>query len=208
MTASRKPGRPKGSLSPDVSAAIVAAATELFLDEGFVRVSMEKVAAKAGFPKTTLYKRYPDKRALLHAVLEARREQWSQEAGQGDWKLTENLHDRLTYYARLVLLWAGSPEVRAFQALAAAAWSLPEEAPRRLELLGLTGMLDLLERDILEFGPKAGPRPKNARRVALLLLATLTGWLEIRGASPPSEDESREMAEVAVDLLIQGSAAW
>jgi AcrR family transcriptional regulator len=209
MTAPRKPGRPKGSISPEISAEIIRAAGELFLAKGFDGVSMAQVAASVGVPKTTVYKRHPDKKALLRAVIEARREQWSRDAARGDSKLTQDVRERLTYYGGVVLRFACSSEVRAFRALAAAAWSRPEEAGDRLDLIGLTGMLDLLERDIREYGPQAGVTPRDARRVATVLMATLAGWLENRSAgAPPTDQEASDFARDAVDLLLRGSAAW
>lgn len=209
MTFTSRPGRPTASQSAAISEAIVQSAIELFLAAGFDGASMEAVAARAGVPKTTVYKRYPDKKALLRAVLETRRARWSEEASRSNWKLTDNLQDRLTHYAKIVLAWAGSPEVRAFSALAASAWSRPEDAPSRFELVGLSSMIDLLEHDIRKFGPKAGIRAKDPRQVATVLMAILGGWLEVRGAGPAVGDqEAAEFAERATNLLVHGSAAW
>lgn len=204
-----KPGRPTASRAAAISETIVQAATTLFLAAGYDGVSMEAVAARAGVPKSTLYKRYADKKALLRAVLEVRRARWSQEASASNWKLTDDLRQRLAHYAKVVLTSAGSSEVRAFAALTVAAWSQPEDAPSRLELIGLTGVIELLEHDIREFGPKQGIHAENARRVAMILMAALAGWLEIRGAVTPSDDQdAAEFAESVATLLVRGSAAW
>lgn len=208
-TFTRKPGRPTASQAAAISEAIVRAATELFLAEGFDGASMEAVAARAGVPKTTLYKRYGDKKALLRAVLETRRADWSAAASQENWKLTGNPRERLAHYARIVLTWSMSPDVRAFRALAASAWSRPEEAPSRLEIIGQGEMLDLLERDIRELSQSAGAPARNPRRVAVTFMATLAGWLEVRGAAPTvSEQEATDFAETVTDLLVRGAAAW
>ncbi|MFZ5755829.1 MAG: TetR/AcrR family transcriptional regulator [Pseudomonadota bacterium] len=47
---------------------ILEAAAELFAAFGLRRTSMEDVARKAGVGRTTLYRRYPDKDALIRAV--------------------------------------------------------------------------------------------------------------------------------------------
>jgi len=51
-------------------AAILAAAREKFLAEGFERVSMDAIASLAAVSKRTVYDYYGDKRALLLAVVE------------------------------------------------------------------------------------------------------------------------------------------
>ncbi len=204
-----KIGRPSVRQAAAISEAIVTAATELFLAEGFDGASMEAVAARVGVPKSTLYKRFSDKKALLRAVLEARRAAWSQAASQENWKLTGDLGEHLAHYAKTVLIWSASPDVRAFAALAASAWSRPEDAPNRFEMIGMSGMIDLIEHDIRTFGQGAGTPAKDPRRVAVTFMATLTGWLEIRGAVPPvSAQEASDFAEALADLMVRGAAAW
>jgi TetR/AcrR family transcriptional repressor of mexJK operon len=45
-------------------------ATELFLERGFKRASMDEIARRAGASKQTLYARYPSKSALFEAIVE------------------------------------------------------------------------------------------------------------------------------------------
>ena len=202
-------GRPSVDQAQAISEAIIATATELFLAQGFDGVSMEAVAARVGVPKTTLYKRFSDKKALLRAVLEARRAVWSHAASQENWKLTGDPRTRLAHYAKTVLTWAGSPDVRAFAALAASAWSRPQDTPNRLDMIGLSGMIDLIETDIRQHAQDAGTPARDPRRVALTFMASLTGWLEIRGAVPPiSPQEVSDFAQSLADLLVGGAAAW
>lgn len=56
----------------DSRARILAAAYDLFYAEGFTRIGMDEIAAKAGFSKRTLYHHFDSKDALLAAVLEDR----------------------------------------------------------------------------------------------------------------------------------------
>lgn len=51
-------------------AAILAAARELFLTDGFDRSSVDAVAARAGVSKRTVYDYFGDKQTLLHAVVQ------------------------------------------------------------------------------------------------------------------------------------------
>jgi len=58
----RRPGRPR---SPVADAAIVRATLELLLEDGYRGLTMEKVRARAGVGKATLYRRYGSKEELV-----------------------------------------------------------------------------------------------------------------------------------------------
>ena len=57
------------TLDPNVGDAIEAATLALLAERGFARLSMEAVAASAGVGKPAIYRRYPDKAALVAAVI-------------------------------------------------------------------------------------------------------------------------------------------
>ncbi|MFH9567314.1 TetR/AcrR family transcriptional regulator [Streptomyces globisporus] len=59
--------------------AILHAATRLFLDSGYDRTSLAKIAEAAGVSKATLFKQFPTKAALFDAIVTA-----SWQAGEGD----------------------------------------------------------------------------------------------------------------------------
>jgi AcrR family transcriptional regulator len=62
----RGPGRPR---DPHVEAAIVQATLELIDEQGYARLTLEAVAARAGVGKATIYRRWPGKEELaVHAV--------------------------------------------------------------------------------------------------------------------------------------------
>lgn len=63
----RQPGRPR---SQRADAAILAAALELFIDRGAGQTSVEQVAQRAGVTRATVYRRFPDKTALLVRAIE------------------------------------------------------------------------------------------------------------------------------------------
>jgi AcrR family transcriptional regulator len=66
--ATRPPGRPR---SEEARRAILDATRELLVEEGFTRLRLEHVAARAGVGKATIYRRWPSKEALtLDVVLE------------------------------------------------------------------------------------------------------------------------------------------
>jgi AcrR family transcriptional regulator len=62
-------GRPSLEESERLAGRIIAAATRLFLAEGYGATSIEQVAKAAEVSKRTLYARFPDKAALFAAVL-------------------------------------------------------------------------------------------------------------------------------------------
>ncbi len=70
--AHQPPGRPKDAAK---KAAIVRAATALFMKHGFEMTSMEAVAKKADVSKLTIYSHFADKQELFKAVIRQRCDQ-------------------------------------------------------------------------------------------------------------------------------------
>ncbi len=64
----RAPGRPR---EPQTDERILDAALRLLAQQGFVRMSMDMVAAEAGVTKPTIYRRWPSKIELAMAALVA-----------------------------------------------------------------------------------------------------------------------------------------
>lgn len=62
----RRPGRPR---SEEADRAIIKAARELFAESGADGLCIEKVAARAGVGKSTIYRRWPGKEDLLLAAI-------------------------------------------------------------------------------------------------------------------------------------------
>jgi AcrR family transcriptional regulator len=67
-TETRSPGRPR---SAEADEAIVRATLEILLEEGFRGFSVEAVRQRAGVGKATIYRRFPDKDALVAAAIES-----------------------------------------------------------------------------------------------------------------------------------------
>jgi AcrR family transcriptional regulator len=65
-TGSRRPGRPR---SEAARRAILDAARELLIEEGFTRLRLEHVAARAGVGKNTIYRRWSSKEELTLELL-------------------------------------------------------------------------------------------------------------------------------------------
>ena len=64
-----RPGRPKDSAKREE---IVAAATLLFMENGYELTSMEAVARQAGVSKLTIYSHFADKSELFRAIIQYR----------------------------------------------------------------------------------------------------------------------------------------
>jgi AcrR family transcriptional regulator len=65
----RKPGRPRRGTELARTAALINAATRVFLREGYGLASIDKVAAEAGVSTRTIYERFKNKADLLGAVI-------------------------------------------------------------------------------------------------------------------------------------------
>ncbi|MBB6350486.1 TetR/AcrR family transcriptional regulator [Nonomuraea muscovyensis] len=64
----RLPGRPR---SQEVDAAVLGAALDLLIERGASETSIEQVAQRAGVTRATVYRRFPDKTALLIQAIES-----------------------------------------------------------------------------------------------------------------------------------------
>ncbi|MFL5300696.1 MAG: TetR/AcrR family transcriptional regulator, partial [Anaeromyxobacteraceae bacterium] len=68
---STSPDRPRGrTRDPAADRAILEATLELLADEGFERLTIEGVAARAGVGKATVYRRWESKRSLVVAAVD------------------------------------------------------------------------------------------------------------------------------------------
>ncbi|BDZ47920.1 TetR family transcriptional regulator [Frondihabitans sucicola] len=70
MSTGRPAGRPRDSA---VDVALLKATQDLLIEVGYDRLSIDKVAARAGASKHTLYRRWPDKSQLVVAAVGAPR---------------------------------------------------------------------------------------------------------------------------------------
>jgi TetR/AcrR family transcriptional repressor of mexJK operon len=204
-----KRGRPSLSAVAAINAAILEAAEEHFLTKGFDGAAMESIAAAAKVSKSTLYARYPDKEALLRAFLEQRMKRWSMVASREDWRLGKSLEASLRYYAESLVKWGVSPEVRALDRLLMGAFGQNSDAARILRETGRDSMIALIQREIEQWARLDNIPVRDAGRVATLLMATLTGWFGLDGATGArSETEALGFAGYVIDLLMPSRSLW
>ncbi|HVV11289.1 TetR/AcrR family transcriptional regulator [Amycolatopsis sp.] len=90
-------GRPRDA-NRDV--AILDAALLLLTEVGYDQLSMESIAGRAGVAKTTIYRRYPDKAALVAAAVDHRSGETPPEPGRGG--LRSNLVTLVRWLARQI----------------------------------------------------------------------------------------------------------
>jgi AcrR family transcriptional regulator len=73
-------GRPR---SPEIHQEILTAAEQLLLEGGYAALSIEAVALRAGVAKTTVYRRWPSRLAIVSEVLSDANKRWPMPAPQG-----------------------------------------------------------------------------------------------------------------------------
>ena len=177
----------------------------MFLAEGYDGTSIEAVAARVGVPRTTLYKRFPDKPALLRAVVAQRMGQWSDMAGAIDTGIGNDPEERLHYYCILMLRAATRPEVRAIRCLArqvGGGGGAPDWPDHEV-------MLATLANAIAEFARARGRAAQAPEAVARLLMAMVAGWAD--GWHAPEVigiADARTTARAMVRLVIDGADGW
>ncbi|MER6331211.1 TetR/AcrR family transcriptional regulator [Streptomyces sp. NPDC014983] len=90
---------------PAKRAAVMAAAEEAFIQDGFSGASLDKIAASAGVSKQTIYNHFSDKRGLFLAVVEAARIEVDAQSSVDDSLLRtpDRLEEDLTAVGRQLL---------------------------------------------------------------------------------------------------------
>lgn len=201
------PGRPPvRQKSPAKRAAILAAATKLFLDQGYARTSVDAIAAEAGVGKQTVYGHFGDKEQLFLAVIEeTRREQ--EAALSGTLQDTGDPMADLTAAAELILEGVLSPPIAALHRLTIA------ELPHHPELqrlwrdhTGKRGRDDLIA-DYLRACDAAGilrvPDAELATRQLSYLAITEARVVTLQGTQPLKASERHRIAAEAADLIVR-----
>ena len=203
--------RPDLPTSPHVRggkrAAVLRAARELFLRDGFVGTSVDSVTAAAGVSKPTVYSHFPTKEALLEAVL---RDAPPGMGAPAQFPATGDARSDLERAARALAALARSPESLAWDRLASA------EAGRRPDLAALyfdrgpgvvLGLLADLFRSLESSGALTVGDPVRAAEF-FFGLAAGTPLLRLRlGVDPTAADERCERDIAALFLRGVGTDA-
>jgi len=193
--ATRPPGRPR---SERAAKAIIEATVDLLAEEGGVAgVSIEAVAARAGVGKTTIYRRWPNKEALIIDALAALKEPFPAPVG-------DSVRDDLIAIARAFV--TDKTDKKRLDCY----WSIMGGAERYPDLIDrFTREVIEPRRDVIRMvlrrGMNSGElRPDLDVEVALwLIMGAVAQRARAFGAGPIPED----FAPKVIDALLTGIAA-
>jgi AcrR family transcriptional regulator len=190
--------RTQADRSATTRAALVAAATRLFSEQGYAGTGREEIVRAAGVTRGALYHHYADKADLFRAVFEAVEEQVMgriAEAAMG----TADPVEQLRLGCRAYLDEALDPGVRRICIIDAPA-VLDETTRREISTRYALGMV----REVVQAAVDAGrvaPQPVEALS-QLLLAAVMAGAQFVATAEDPRA--ARREAGDAVDALLDG----
>jgi AcrR family transcriptional regulator len=191
--AHRRLGRPR---SEQADHAIVEAALELFAEQGPAGLCIEKVAARAGVGKATIYRRWPGREDLLLAALAALKAPLPEPRGESA------REDLIALVAAMSSDMADPRKVRQAALLHGEGQKYPRVMARFVQTV-VEPRREVV-RSVLRRGIATGEfRPDTDVEAALYML---TGAILTRGRSgePPVE---KDYPERVVDQLIRGLAA-
>jgi TetR/AcrR family transcriptional repressor of mexJK operon len=194
--------------SPAKHQAILKAATEVFLREGYARASVDSIADLAGVGKQTVYGHFGDKEHLFLAVVEAANDA----AGGGPAFLATLITDTgdpradLQAAAGRLLRGITAPDIAALHRLTIA--ELPhhpelqrswrDDGPTRAIIDVIAGYLAGCD----QRGSLAVPDPAIPARQFVMLLAVEAQVRSLRGIQPLSLDELNDIARDTTDLIV------
>jgi TetR/AcrR family transcriptional regulator, mexJK operon transcriptional repressor len=192
--------------SPAKHAAILAAATEVFLREGYARASVDAIADAAGVGKQTVYGHFGDKQQLFLAVVEHVQAAHPLNEAELIADTGDPLAD-LTAAARWIIRGVTAPESAALHRLTIAELTHHPELQRSWRDLergqrlrdAITEYLTACDRR----GALAVPDPATAARQFVNLAAVEAQVRSLRGIEPLSGDEIDGIARDTASLIVR-----
>jgi AcrR family transcriptional regulator len=183
-------------------AAILQAATALFLDSGYDRTSLARVAERAGVSKATLFKQFPTKAALFEATVLAA---GATAADQIDVPATDD------FRAGLVILGCAYADLLRRPGIEELLRTIIAESPRFPELrartfdFGTLPVLTALHRFFVsatEAGTSQVDDPDTAATQFLGMIATVVFWPRlVHGEWAVTDEEVRRVVEEASETM-------
>jgi TetR/AcrR family transcriptional regulator, mexJK operon transcriptional repressor len=202
------PGRPTAARAEEINKAILAEAYKLFWDAGYPDTQMEAVAKAVGIAKQTLYDRYPNKMALLTAVLAEQTVIWAENSVSDARVSSTDLRTRLKQRARIAMEYCSSGEFDRSERF----WRScpPAKELRRMHYeLGHKRTAEIIAREIIELSPGQTTKPASALQLAEMLMSSLYGWWVAHfGVREITPKEAHAYADRAVDVLFDGQSLW
>ncbi len=206
-------GRPSREAAAQLGERILDAAMELMLDQGYGATSIEAVATRAGVSKRTFYHRFPDKAALVQAVVarvveRAGAPQPARATGPaGDLpSTTDALRQFLQEFGTHTLRAALSPQVLALYRLIIGE---SHRFPDLLRAVALSGGRARAVRSLVDRMQEHLPQmpPSQAEFAAQQFLQMLVSLPQLRAmgiGDAMSEAECEAWVTRSVDLLLDG----
>jgi TetR/AcrR family transcriptional regulator of autoinduction and epiphytic fitness len=185
-------------------AAVIGAAIEEFLAAGFDATSMDRIAARAGVSKRTVYNHFPSKEALFAAIL---RQLWeSSDTGEvAAYSAVNPLRAQLLQllFKKLALL-----NNEAFLSLARVAIAAGIHSQERAR--DMVARMGEREEDLTVWiraaaadGRLKTSDPMFASQQLQALVKAFAFWPQVTMGQPPlSVDEQRQVAESAADMFL------
>ena len=185
-------------------AAIISAAIEEFLAAGFDATSMDRVAARAGVSKRTVYNHFPSKEVLFAAIL---RQLWdSSDAGEAPaYSTSQPLRGQLL---ELLLKKLSLLNNEAFLSLARVAIAAGIHSPERArDMVARMGEreedLTIWVRAAAADGRLKTTDPVFASLQLQSLVKAFAFWPQVTMGQPPlGKAEQKHVAESAVDMFL------
>jgi len=208
-TAPPKRGRPRRGTEIARTAALINAATRVFLREGYGLASIDKVAAEAGVSTRTIYERYKNKADLLGAVIGRLVDRMSTVLSTLDLNRLEP-KAALTLIAEIITDRARDPDaVALFRIVATEAHRFPELAAKMRENNKLC--VDNVVANYLRAGARQGVlNLADPDRAATLFLQMICSELHDRllfgGEAELATLDFKSHVDHVIDLFLLGAA--
>ena len=206
------PGRPTAARVEAINRAVLDEAHNQFWELGYTNTQMEAIADAVGISKRTLYDRYPNKFALVTAVVAEGTvfwtKIWTKDAAPDVNDSSTDLRKRLKQRARRAMEYCCSGEYERSERF----WrSCPpiEDLWRMRYDLGHKRMAQIIANDITDLSADQTIKLPAALQLAEMLMAMLYGWWEAHhGVRRVTREEAQAYADHAVDVLFEGRSAW
>jgi TetR/AcrR family transcriptional regulator, regulator of autoinduction and epiphytic fitness len=189
-------------------AAVIDAAIQEFLAAGFDATSMDRVAARAGVSKRTVYNHFPSKEALFAAIL---RQLWDSSDAE-EAPAYSSQHPLRGQLLQLLLKKLSLLNDEAFLSLARVAIAAGIHSPERAR--DMVARMGEREEDLTAWiraaaadGRLKTSDPTFASQQLQGLVKAFAFWPQVTMGQPPlSVDEQRQVAESAADMFLANYA--
>ena len=199
-------GRPTAAAAAELMDRLRSAAVETFLEHGYEGTTMETVAQAAGITKTTLYSRYPDKRALFLAVSAWALNRLECEEQAAPEPLPDDLADALAVIARAILARSVDPDIARLNRMAIAESSRFPEFAANSQAVTCTARIRLIT-ELLRRHERAGTIVAHDLELAaehfFAMIGAMPAWLAAYGVYRTPEVEEAHLQR-AVTLFLNG----